>query len=173
MKTKPAKRQTKAPQDTIAIDTTQTIFSSDLGQPAIWEWTPGTTPRRYPPGVGKRLKSGCDLVLFIHYHPSGKPETDRTRIGLYFSRTPVRQSFHWHYAVGVNRELIQDGVNGFLAATDQEWVEKLGCLLASGELRRRFGDAGRRTVDERYSLRVNAPMLAATLGGVVERSRRK
>jgi len=33
MKTKPAKRRTKAPEDTIAIDTTQTIFSSDLLTP--------------------------------------------------------------------------------------------------------------------------------------------
>jgi len=25
----------------------------------------------------------------VHYHKSGKPETDRTRLGIYFSRTPV------------------------------------------------------------------------------------
>jgi hypothetical protein len=62
---------------------------ADLGQPAIWEWTPGTIPRRPPPGAGKRLKSGCDLVLFIHYHPSGKPETDRSSIGISLSKTPL------------------------------------------------------------------------------------
>lgn len=75
-------------------------------------------------------------------------------------------------AVGVNREIIKDGVNGFLASTEEEWVEKLGRLLADRELRRRFAEAGRRTVEERYSLHVHAPTLAATLRGVVERSRR-
>jgi glycosyltransferase involved in cell wall biosynthesis len=69
-------------------------------------------------------------------------------------------------AVGVNREIVQDGVNGFLAATEDEWVEKLGNLLADPELRRRFAASGRRTVEERYSLDVNAPKLAATLRNV-------
>jgi glycosyltransferase involved in cell wall biosynthesis len=74
-------------------------------------------------------------------------------------------------AVGVNREIIQDGVNGFLASNEDEWVEKLGRLLADAELRRRFAAAGRRTIEERYSLAVNAPKLAATIRRVVERSR--
>jgi len=73
-------------------------------------------------------------------------------------------------AVGVNREIIADGVNGFLASTEAEWVEKLGRLLASRELRRRFGEAGRRTVEARYSLQVHAPTLAATLRRVADRS---
>ena len=63
--------------------------SADLGVPALWEWTPGTIPRRWPPGVGKRLKSGSDLVLFVHYHPSGKPETDQSRIGVFLSKAPL------------------------------------------------------------------------------------
>jgi len=76
-------------------------------------------------------------------------------------------------AVGVNREIIQDGVNGFLASSEDEWVEKLGRLLADADLRRRFAEAGRRTIEGRYSLAVNAPKLAATIRRVVERSRKE
>jgi glycosyltransferase involved in cell wall biosynthesis len=59
--------------------------------------------------------------------------------------------------VGVNSEIIQDGVNGFLASTEDEWIEKLTTLLHSAELRKRFGSAGRRTVEEKYSARSQVP----------------
>lgn len=47
-------------------------------------WSPGKTPRRLPDGLGRRVKKGWDLVLQVHYHPSGKPEVDRSKIALYF-----------------------------------------------------------------------------------------
>lgn len=68
-------------------------------------------------------------------------------------------------AVGVNREIIQDGENGFLASTHAEWVTKIGRLIDEPALRAKFAAAGRRTIEERYSLRVNAPKLAAVLRG--------
>jgi glycosyltransferase involved in cell wall biosynthesis len=71
-------------------------------------------------------------------------------------------------AVGVNREIIQDGENGFLAATEDEWVQKIARLLSDRELRQRFAVAGRRTIEERYSRETNAPKIAATLRAVVE-----
>jgi len=53
--------------------------------------------------------------------------------------------------VGVNNEIIQDGVNGFLADSEEEWIEKTGRLIADADLRKRLGEAGRKTVEERYS----------------------
>jgi glycosyltransferase involved in cell wall biosynthesis len=76
-------------------------------------------------------------------------------------------------AVGVNREIIEDGVNGFLASSDQEWVDKIERLLGDSGLRRRLGDAGRKTIEARYSLTVNAPKLAAMMREVVEQGTRR
>ena len=59
--------------------------------------------------------------------------------------------------VGVNTDIIHDDENGFLAGTEGEWVDKLSRLLRSAELRRRLGDAGRATVEEKYSAATQAP----------------
>jgi glycosyltransferase involved in cell wall biosynthesis len=53
--------------------------------------------------------------------------------------------------VGVNTEIITDGINGFLASGEQEWIEKLSLLIEAPELRKKLGTAGRTTVEERYS----------------------
>jgi len=55
-------------------------------------------------------------------------------------------------AVGVNKEIIQDRVNGFLATDMEEWVDKLSLLIESAELRKKLGKAGRATVIEKYSV---------------------
>jgi hypothetical protein len=52
-------------------------------------WVPGQTPRHLPDGVGRLLRKGADLVLQIHYHPSGKEEVDRSSVGVYFAKKPV------------------------------------------------------------------------------------
>jgi glycosyltransferase involved in cell wall biosynthesis len=53
--------------------------------------------------------------------------------------------------VGVNIDILQDGVNGYLASTEAEWIEKLSLLIESPELRERIGKNGRKTVEEKYS----------------------
>lgn len=72
-------------------------------------------------------------------------------------------------AVGVNREIIEDGVNGFLASSVDEWVEKLTRLIDDAPLRARFAKAGRQTIEARYALHLNAPKLAAVLRDVAIR----
>lgn len=47
-------------------------------------YTPGHEPLVCPPGMGKKIPAGADLVLQIHYTPMGKPVDDQTRVGLVF-----------------------------------------------------------------------------------------
>jgi Copper type II ascorbate-dependent monooxygenase, C-terminal domain len=68
-------------------------------------WAVGHQASHLPAGVGQRVLRGSDLVLQIHYHPSGKPESDRTRVGLYFSRERVKQALHWSNVANVAFEL--------------------------------------------------------------------
>ncbi|HXA11536.1 MAG TPA: glycosyltransferase family 4 protein, partial [Mycobacterium sp.] len=74
-------------------------------------------------------------------------------------------------AVGENVAIIEDGVNGFLAATPAEWESKLHRLLTDAPLRARIAAAGRRTVEERYSLRVCAPRVAAVFDDAIASGR--
>jgi glycosyltransferase involved in cell wall biosynthesis len=55
-------------------------------------------------------------------------------------------------AIGSNLEIIEDGVNGFLARDEREWHDRLRTLLSDAELRRSMGRAARATARERFSL---------------------
>ncbi len=68
--------------------------------------------------------------------------------------------------VGMNTEVIDDGVNGFLADSPEEWETKLDRLISDGALRRRMGAAARDTVLARYTHAVYYPVLQAALAAV-------
>ena len=55
----------------------------------LYEWAPGVSPRFLPAGTGMLLQKGADLVLQLHLAPTGRPEMERSRIGLYFAKKPV------------------------------------------------------------------------------------
>ncbi|MEP1034882.1 glycosyltransferase family 4 protein [Ekhidna sp.] len=57
--------------------------------------------------------------------------------------------------VGVNSDIIQNGKNGFLAATTKEWVDTLSILIEDASLRDKVGKAGRITVENGYSVEAN------------------
>jgi glycosyltransferase involved in cell wall biosynthesis len=61
--------------------------------------------------------------------------------------------------MGSNSEVIENGVNGFLVETEEEWFEKLDLLASNEELRRKIGAAARQTVEERFSTRIQMPRL--------------
>jgi glycosyltransferase involved in cell wall biosynthesis len=47
---------------------------------------------------------------------------------------------------------VHDGENGYLAETSEEWEERLAHLLTDASLRMKIGEAGRLTIEERYSV---------------------
>ena len=57
-------------------------------------WTPGSRARYAPEGSGYVLPSGADVLIQVHYHKNGKPETDATSIGLYLSSEPLPKQVH-------------------------------------------------------------------------------
>jgi glycosyltransferase involved in cell wall biosynthesis len=54
--------------------------------------------------------------------------------------------------VGINRDLVKDGNNGFWAEDQEEWIEKLSILIKDGDLRREMGLRGWEKVRREYSL---------------------
>jgi glycosyltransferase involved in cell wall biosynthesis len=57
--------------------------------------------------------------------------------------------------VGVNTEIIKEGINGYLAETEKDWIEKITMLIESKELRKKIGLSGRETVLNAYSIKSN------------------
>ncbi|MDB5295770.1 MAG: hypothetical protein JWO31_1753 [Phycisphaerales bacterium] len=49
-------------------------------------WAPGVTPRHLPDGTARLLRKGSDLVVQVHFHPSGKVEHEQSTVGLYFAK---------------------------------------------------------------------------------------
>lgn len=71
--------------------------------------------------------------------------------------------------VGVSKEIIQNGVNGFLVKSKQEWIEKLSFLINHPQARKEMGLSGRVIAQERYSLQVNAPVILDIINGVMHK----
>lgn len=65
--------------------------------------------------------------------------------------------------VGVNSDIVRDGVEGFTASSAEDWENTLERLLRDPSLRRRLGQAARESVVTRYSAKVHAPRVAEIL----------
>jgi hypothetical protein len=62
------------------------------GAVGIGGWAVGGQPHFYPAGLGLHLSKGSDLVVQYHFHPTGKPEAEKSLIGLYFAKKPPERT---------------------------------------------------------------------------------
>jgi hypothetical protein len=49
-------------------------------------WAVGAQPHFQPEGLAIPLQKGSDLVIQYHFHPNGKPEAEKSVVGLYFAK---------------------------------------------------------------------------------------
>jgi hypothetical protein len=66
-------------------------------------YVPGGGVYRRPPGIGRRIPAGTYFVFNMHYQPTGQVETDRSRLGLWFSKETNVQEIYEH---GVGEPLL-------------------------------------------------------------------
>jgi glycosyltransferase involved in cell wall biosynthesis len=65
--------------------------------------------------------------------------------------------------IGANRQIVDQGVNGYWASTSEEWFEALSRLREDKQRRHQMGAAGRKKVEQKYSLEAAAPRLLELL----------
>lgn len=63
-------------------------------QDILAKYNPGVNAMEFTnSGAAKFIAAGSDIVFEIHYAPTGKPETDRSRVGLIFTKEPPQQRY--------------------------------------------------------------------------------
>jgi glycosyltransferase involved in cell wall biosynthesis len=68
--------------------------------------------------------------------------------------------------VGVNRQIVEPEVNGYLARSAADWLSALRALRDDAQKRKMMGQAGRRKAEQMYNLQVTAPRLLHLLSGL-------
>jgi hypothetical protein len=66
------------------------VWKGDLAGALLTAYTPGEPPMKFEPGTAALVKAGSDFRFRVHYAPAGKASRDRSYIGLYFAKGPVR-----------------------------------------------------------------------------------
>lgn len=62
-----------------------------LADEFLYGWAPGNTKIFFPPGTGKHISKGADLILNIHYSPTSSAQKDQSVVNLYFAKSTVNR----------------------------------------------------------------------------------
>lgn len=68
-------------------------------------WGPGYVPSETPAGSGYLLEAGAKIIVQVHYHKTGSPEEDLTRVGLRFARRPTQRVLYNGYVLGLSLQI--------------------------------------------------------------------
>jgi thiol-disulfide isomerase/thioredoxin len=72
---------------------------------AVGSFVPGDQVTQYPAGLARRIPKGSQLVFELHYTPNGQECTDRSSLGLIYSKAPPRHevsddlAINWQFAI--------------------------------------------------------------------------
>lgn len=124
----------------------------------------GTLPGKLPTGVSCRawsLESEVEELQAFDIGVMPMPDDEWTRGKCAFKAieylavgAPAVCS-----PVGMNLEVVEPGVNGFLARDEEQWSEALERLIADPALRREMGRRGREKVEKHYGVNAIFPGL--------------
>ena len=86
-----AASETSATTGALAGRVAQRVFNEvNLpGTNKLISYVPGRGVERHRPGTGKRLTAGKWIRWEMHYNPTGRPEVERSRFGIWFNTVPV------------------------------------------------------------------------------------
>lgn len=65
------------------------------GSITLGGWAPGTRPTPLPTGIAMELPPQARIVMQVHYYTRGGQRSDKTRVGLYFSKEKVTQKLRY------------------------------------------------------------------------------
>jgi len=71
-------------------------------------------------------------------------------------------------SIGVNKEIVDDGVNGFLSDSNEQWVEALEKLYENVDMRAKMGAGGRKLIESKYCTNVTGAKMVQLLKGLTK-----
>jgi hypothetical protein len=70
------------------------MFGEGVSQDMLAKFNPGVNAQEFTIGdAAKFIPAGSDIVFECHYVPSGKPETDRSRVGIVLASAPPEKRY--------------------------------------------------------------------------------
>jgi peroxiredoxin len=74
----------------------QTFTQEDPRNELLCGTAPGDMPYIAPPGMGKKIPAGSDLVFELHYTPNGIAQKDRSIVGMIFAKEEPKYVIKTH-----------------------------------------------------------------------------